>query len=50
MWCRRRLTSRKRWSGPWHHKRKDGTIVEVEVLSTDLDFNGRSAASPTART
>ena len=28
-------------SGQWRHRKKDGTIIEVEVLSDDLPFAGR---------
>ncbi len=31
------------WSGPWRHRKKDGTIISVEVLSHALLFNGRPA-------
>ncbi len=39
---RRRPTGRKRWTGPWHHKRKDGSIVELQVLTSDIVFDGRA--------
>ena len=32
-----------RWSGPWHHCKKDGTRIAVEVRSHSLLFNGRPA-------
>ncbi len=32
-----------RWSGPWKHRRKDGSLMDVEVLSHRLLFNGRPA-------
>ena len=31
------------WSGPWKHRKKDGTIITVEVLSHALLFNGKPA-------
>ena len=30
-------------SGDWRHRRKDGTLIDVEVTSHALDFAGRSA-------
>jgi PAS domain S-box-containing protein len=30
-------------AGVWKHKRKDGTIIEVEITSHELTFNGRPA-------
>ena len=30
-------------SGGWRHRRKDGTLIDVEVTSHALDFAGRSA-------
>ncbi len=30
-------------SGPWRHRRKDGTLIDVEVSSHTLDFDGRTA-------
>jgi PAS domain S-box-containing protein len=29
--------------GQWHHRRKDGTIIDVEITSHGLTFNGRPA-------
>jgi len=31
------------WSGPWKHRKKDGTLMDVEVLSHDLLFGERQA-------
>ncbi len=31
------------WSGPWRHRKKDGTIIIVEILSHALLFKGRAA-------
>jgi PAS domain S-box-containing protein len=31
-------------SGPWKHKRKDGSLIDVEVATHALDFDGRKAA------
>ncbi len=31
------------WSGPWKHRKKDGTVISVEILSHALLFNGRPA-------
>ncbi len=30
-------------SGPWKHKRKDGSLIDVEVTMHPLDFDGRKA-------
>lgn len=30
-------------SGPWRHRKKDGTLIDVEVFSHDIDFSGRRA-------
>ncbi|MEW6406208.1 MAG: PAS domain S-box protein, partial [Chloroflexota bacterium] len=35
-------THRQR-SGPWKHRRKDGNVIEVEVISYNVDFLGSSA-------
>ncbi|HEX2015635.1 MAG TPA: EAL domain-containing protein [Solirubrobacteraceae bacterium] len=32
----------------WHHRRKDGTLMEVEVVSEALDFDGRPGRLVTA--
>jgi PAS domain S-box-containing protein len=32
---------RRLWSGPWHHRRKDGSMVELEILGNDIEFDGR---------
>ncbi len=32
-----------RTSGPWRQKRKDGSMITVEVSAHDLDFDGRPA-------
>ena len=29
--------------GPWRHKKKDGSIIEVEITSHPIDFQGREA-------
>ncbi|MGE5072513.1 MAG: GAF domain-containing protein, partial [Anaerolineae bacterium] len=31
------------WSGPWIHRKKDGTRISVEILSHGLLFDGRPA-------
>ena len=31
------------YAGEWHHKRKDGTLVDVVAYSHDIDFEGRGA-------
>jgi PAS domain S-box-containing protein len=31
------------WSGPWKHRKKDGTIISVEILSHELSLDGRPA-------
>jgi PAS domain S-box-containing protein len=30
-------------AGVWKHKKKDGTIIDVEVISHELEFNGKAA-------
>jgi PAS domain S-box-containing protein len=30
-------------SGPWRHRRKDGSIIEVEIASDDIEYAGRRA-------
>ncbi len=30
-------------SGPWRHRRRDGSIIEVEIASDDIDYAGRPA-------
>ena len=30
-------------SGPWKHRRKDGTLRDVEILSHEVDFSGSAA-------
>ena len=30
-------------SGQWKHKKKDGTIIQVEVTSHEIDYSGRKA-------
>ncbi len=30
-------------SGPWRHRKKDGTLIDVEVSSHTLDFDGHKA-------
>jgi len=41
---RRRMTVRTlRRAGVWHHRRKDGTGLDVEVTSHDHQFEGRRA-------
>jgi two-component system, cell cycle sensor histidine kinase and response regulator CckA len=32
-----------RWAGAWRHRKKDGTMIEVEVASHPLHFSGREA-------
>ncbi|HJQ22860.1 MAG TPA: PAS domain S-box protein [Blastocatellia bacterium] len=31
------------WATVWRHRKKDGTVIEVEILSHDLEFEGRAA-------
>jgi PAS domain S-box-containing protein len=31
------------WSGPWKHRKKDGTIIHVEILSHEFDIYGKPA-------
>jgi two-component system, cell cycle sensor histidine kinase and response regulator CckA len=43
-----RNTLDERYAGPssreaWRHRRKDGTVFDVEITSWELDFNGRPA-------
>lgn len=38
-----------RRSGPWQHRRKDGTLMWVDVSSHALDYNGRAARLAVAR-
>ena len=33
-----------RFGGPWHHRLKDGRVIEVEIATHTLDFVGRRAA------
>ncbi|MFN7924896.1 MAG: PAS domain S-box protein [Bryobacteraceae bacterium] len=35
------MLSRRRWS--WKHRRKDGSILDVEIAAQDIDFQGRKA-------
>src|SRR5579859_584362 len=28
-------------SGPWTHRKKDGTLISVEIISHDIEFSGR---------
>jgi diguanylate cyclase (GGDEF)-like protein/PAS domain S-box-containing protein len=30
-------------TGVWHHRKKDGTVIEVELTSNNLRFSGRAA-------
>ncbi|HTS87180.1 MAG TPA: PAS domain S-box protein [Gemmatimonadales bacterium] len=30
-------------SGGWHHRRKDGSLIDVEILSHSLEFDGHAA-------
>src|ERR1017187_5376623 len=30
-------------SGRWKHQKKDGSLIDVEITSIDLDWSGRSA-------
>ena len=32
---------RRRWSGTWRHKLKDGRIIDIEVTGNDLLYDGR---------
>jgi two-component system cell cycle sensor histidine kinase/response regulator CckA len=36
-------TARPHPVGRWHHQKKDGTIIDVEIHSTSLTFAGKSA-------
>jgi hypothetical protein len=33
----------RRYSGQWRHRRKDGQMIDVEIVSDRIDFTGRSA-------
>lgn len=35
--------SRYRRSGPWKHKRKDGTLIQVEIFAHEIEYFGRPA-------
>ena len=37
------LRSRRERSGPWKHRRKDGSLIDVEALSRDVLFFGEPA-------
>jgi PAS domain S-box-containing protein len=39
----KRVTAGLRESGIWRHRKKDGTIIDVEILSHDLDVEGTPA-------
>src|SRR2546423_6359925 len=30
-------------TSPWRHRRRDGTLIDVEISTTDLDFRGSRA-------
>jgi two-component system, cell cycle sensor histidine kinase and response regulator CckA len=30
-------------SGPWRHRKKDGTLITIEIVSHPIDFGGRKA-------
>ncbi len=32
-----------RTSGPWKHRKKDGSLIDVDILSHEISFNGRPA-------
>jgi PAS domain S-box-containing protein len=32
-----------RYSGTWHHKKKDGTLIDVEVISHDIPYGNKPA-------
>ena len=32
-----------RWRGTWRHRKKDGTLIDVEIVSDAISFGGRSA-------
>jgi PAS domain S-box-containing protein len=34
---------RRKDGGTWRHKRKDGSLIDVEIMSDDIVFDGRSA-------
>jgi PAS domain S-box-containing protein len=36
-------------SGQWKHKRKDGRVIDAEITSHTLDYNGRKAVLVTAQ-
>ncbi len=35
--------SRYRRSGPWKHKQKDGTLIQVEIFAHEIEYFGRPA-------
>lgn len=35
--------SRYRRSGPWKHKRKDGSLIQVEIFAHEIEYFGRPA-------
>ncbi len=37
-----RETSIYQWSSGWRHKKKDGSIIDVEIISHDIHFKGRN--------
>lgn len=37
------IQSRGRTTGTWQHRKKDGTLIDVEVTSHDIVFSGRAA-------
>ncbi len=39
----KQIQSRGRTTGVWQHRKKDGTLIDVEVTSHGLSFSGRSA-------
>jgi PAS domain S-box-containing protein len=39
----RRIAVGRHDSGIWRHRKKDGTIIDVEILSYDLDIEGKQA-------
>ena len=37
-------TNSTRLTGPWRHRRKDGSYIQVDMASHFIDFHGRQAA------
>jgi PAS domain S-box-containing protein len=41
--CMTNLTPRLHQAGVWQHRRKDGSIIDTEITSSEMIFNGRRA-------